>query len=128
MSDLEKRTLIDGGAFEEVCNPFYGPPGMCGGGTTGDGPFRLWAAAGPGRAALYRCFTGADHFFSLDPACEGTTVEGPLGWVDTARSSTMPRPLRRCYNAGALVHFHWLDEHCPGDPAVSEESVYGFVR
>jgi hypothetical protein len=128
ISDLEKQVLVDGGAFEEVCNPFYGPPGMCGGGTTGDGPFRLWAADGPGRALLYRCLTSVGHFFSLDPACEGTTVEGPLGWVSTTRSSTMPRPLRRCYNPGALAHFHWLDEHCPSDPGVLEEPVLGFVR
>lgn len=128
ISDAEKRSLVDGGAFDEVCNPFYGPPGMCGGGTTGDGPFRLYAADGTGRALLYRCFTGVAHFFSTDPACEGTTVEGPLGWLATARSSAMPRPLRRCYNPGALVHFHWLDEHCPSDPAVREEAVLGYVR
>jgi hypothetical protein len=128
ISDTEKAALVAGGAFDEVCNPFYGPPGMCGGGTTGDGPFRLFAADGPGRAPVYRCYTGVDHFLSLDPACEGRTAEGPLGWLATARTSEMPRALRRCYNPGAVAHFHWLDEHCPSDPAVREESLLGYVR
>ncbi len=112
--------------WEEVCNPHYGPPGLCGGGTTGDGPFLLYADSGADRAALYRCYTGVDHFISTDSACEGTTAEGLLGYASTTRSSATPRPLRRCYNSGAQVHLHWLDEHCPD--GVSEEAILGYVH
>ena len=124
----ERRALLDGGAFEEVGNLFYGPPGLPGGATTGDGPFAVYAADGPGRARLHRCHTGVDHFLSLDPGCEGQTPEAPLGWLSTQRSSATPRPLRRCYAPQPQVHFHWLDERCPADPGVREEGVLGFVR
>ncbi|ONI88357.1 serine/threonine protein kinase [Saccharothrix sp. ALI-22-I] len=33
--------------------------------------------------ALYRCNAGGHHFDSLDPACEGKTVEFRIGWVLT---------------------------------------------
>ena len=124
----ERRALLDGGAFEEVGNLFYGPPGLPGGATTGDGPFHLYAAEGPHRAQLHRCHTGVDHFLTLDPGCEGQTPEAPLGWLSTQRSSATPRPLRRCYAPDPRVHFHWLDERCPADPAVRDEGVLGFVR
>ncbi len=124
----ERQALLDGGAFEEVGNPFFGPPGLPGGATTADGAFHLYAAPGPGRAALHRCHTGVDHFLSADPACEGHTPEGRLGWLHTRRSSAAPRPLRRCYAPERGVHFHWLAERCPSDPGVREEAVLGFVR
>jgi hypothetical protein len=31
--------------------------------------------------ALYRCFTGYDHFVSKDPKCEGYTTDKLLGYV-----------------------------------------------
>jgi hypothetical protein len=125
ISASEKASLV-GSGWQEVCNPHYGPPGLCGGGTTGDGPFLLWAEGGADRVALYRCYTGVDHFISPDPSCEGTTTEGPLGFASTARSSATPRPLRRCYNSAVRAHFHWLDEHCPD--GVSEEAILGYVH
>ena len=124
-SPTEVASLV-GSGWEEVCNPHYGPPGLCGGGTTGDGPFLLYADGGTDRVALYRCYTGVDHFISTDPACEGTTTEGPLGFASTTRSSATPRPLRRCYNSDVQAHFHWLDEHCPS--GVTEEAILGFVH
>ena len=126
--DAPERDALVAGGWEEVCNPHYGPPGLCGGGTTGDGPFFLFPADGPDRAALYRCFTGVDHFLTLAPGCEGTTGEGSPGWVSTVRDSETPRPLRRCYNAPAQAHFHWLDERCPAIDGVSEEAILGYVR
>jgi len=122
----EKDGLLADG-WEEICNPTYGPPGaFCGGGADGAGPFLLYREAGADRAALQRCSTGVGHFFSLDPACEGTTVEDPLGYLSTVKTSETPRPLRRCYNASEQVHFHWLDEGCPA--GVNEEAVLGYVR
>lgn len=128
LSENERDALVATGVWTEVCNLLYGPPGLCGGGTTGDGPFSLFADGGSGRTALYRCYTGADHFISTSATCEGTQTEGPLGWASDVRTSETPRPLRRCYNASALAHFHWLDEHCPALPGVQEEAILGFVR
>lgn len=121
----EYQPLLDNGGWEELCNPIYGPPGLCGGGT-GDGPFMLYPDAGADRAALYRCYSGANHFFSLDPSCEGREVDYALGYLSTIRTSETPRPLRRCYNSAAVVHFHWLDEHCP--EGYLEEAILGYVR
>lgn len=120
------RTARGDGTWEESCNPHYGPPGLCGGGTTGDGPFGVWPSDDGTRVGLYRCNTGLGHFFSTDADCEGTTVEGPLGWLSATRTSESPRPLRRCYNAGTQTHFHWLDEHCPD--GVNEEAIQGYGR
>jgi hypothetical protein len=79
--------------------------------------------------ALYRCFTGVDHFVSTSPTCEGTTGEGLLGYLSTVRTSHTPRPLCRCYNAPAQKHFHWLGETCPTNlPGVQHEALYGFVK
>jgi hypothetical protein len=122
----ERDALLATGAWEEVCNPFYGPPGLCGGATTADGPFHLFAAPGPDRVALYRCYTGVANFFSPDPGCEGTQVVGLLGYLSTRRDSVTPRPLRRCYRSDAQVHLHWLGEHCPA--GLNEEAILGFVR
>jgi hypothetical protein len=53
---------------------------------------------------------------------------GTLGHLSTKRTSETARPLRRCYNPTAKVHFHWLDESCPSLPGVVQEPVLGFVR
>jgi len=68
------------------------------------------------------------YFISPSDTCEGTQVEGLLGWASEARTSETPRPLRRCYNTAATTHFHWLDEHCPALPNVQEEAILGCVR
>ena len=122
----EIAMLTGGGAYQEVCNPIYGPPELCGGGTSADGPFHVYAAGGPERAPLWRCRSGVDHFFSTNANCEGTTVEHQLGWLSTQRTSETPRPFSRCYNPTDQVHFHWLDETCPG--GVNDEGVLGYVR
>lgn len=121
----EADALTATGGWDQVCNPFYGPPGVCGGGTTGDGPFRLFASGGTDRAPLYRCYTGVDHFLSGDSACEGRTTESLLGYVATVQSSAAPRPLRRCYTA-STVHLHWLDGDCPA--GTTGEAVLGYVK
>jgi len=108
-----------------VCNPFYGPPGLCGGGTTPDGPFHLYSNDAAGRVALYRCYSGADHFMSGDPACEGRTAERLLGFAATTPSSDAPRALTRCVTAASL-HLHALDAPCPAGS--TGEAVLGYVR
>lgn len=128
LSELERDTLVQSGGFAEVCSPFYGPPGLCGGGTTVDGPFLVFADAGPKRVAFYRCLTGVDHFISTASNCEGTTTEGPLGFLSTEQTSDTPRPLRRCYHTTAQRHFHSLTGECPSLPGVNAELTLGYVR
>jgi hypothetical protein len=119
----EVDSLVAGG-WVEGCNPGYAPPGMCEG-AEGDGPFGLYELSGSGRVAVYRCYTGVDHFLSTDGGCEGTTYERLLGYAATSPSSDMPRPLRRCYNSAGLAHFWWLDASCP---AGTDEFTLGYVR
>ncbi|MBW2735047.1 MAG: hypothetical protein JRH20_21915, partial [Deltaproteobacteria bacterium] len=128
LSTTERDSLVATGTWVEVCNLFYGPPGLCGGGTSGDGPFSTYAEGGAGRTLIYRCNTGVGHFMSPSATCEGAQVEGPLGWVSNTQNSATPRPLRRCYNTLARTHFHWLAEHCPILPNVREEAILGYVR
>lgn len=42
-----------------------------------------YATSAPDRLPLYRCVTSAGHFVSTDPACEGTSTEGLLGYSAT---------------------------------------------
>ncbi len=119
----EVDSLVASGAWEEVCNPHYGPPGLCSGGSTPDGPFHLYPNPGADRVAIYRCYSGADHFMTTDSNCEGRTYERLLGYAATTRSSEMPRYLLRCNGA---VHLHALDAPCPSGS--SAEAVLGYVR
>ena len=125
--DNTEIPVLQNSGWTELCNPHYGPSDLCGG-SNGDGPFMLYPSAGTDRTALYRCYTGVNHFFSMYPDCEGTTVESVLGYASTQRTSETPRPLRRCFNSSQNVHFHWLNEHCPQDPAISEEGILGYVK
>lgn len=60
---------------------FMSPDGKC------EGQFILgvngwiFSTARPGTQALYRCFTGFDHFVSPDLACESWTTESLLGYA-----------------------------------------------
>jgi hypothetical protein len=127
---VERDTLVATGQWEEVCNPIMSNPQLCGGGnmTNADGPFRLFISGGADRKLLMRCYTGVANFFSTDANCEGTQVVGPLGYLSTKRTSETARPLRRCYNPTATIHFHWLDETCPTLPGVNQEGLLGYVR
>lgn len=119
----EVDALVGSGGWEEVCNPHYGPPGLCGGGTTPDGPFHLYPADGAGRVPVMRCYSGADHFLSTDPGCEGRTAERLLGYAASTPSSEMPRALTRCLGT---VHLWALDAPCPSGSTA--EATLGWVR
>ena len=41
-------------------------------------------------SAIYRCFTGTEHFFSIDKDCENTKVEGILGYQALRPKSNSP--------------------------------------
>jgi len=50
--------------------------------------FFLYSGAPAGTTALYRCVVKSigKHFYTTDPACEGQTIEGPMG--NLAKAST----------------------------------------
>jgi hypothetical protein len=125
---LERDTLIGSGAWEQVCNVGWAPPGLCyrSDNLTGDGPFMLFAQDAPGRLALWRCWSGVANFFSTDPNCEGREVVRQLGYLSQSRTSSSPRPFNRCYSAAGQVHFHWLGESCP--VGFQDAGVLGYVR
>jgi hypothetical protein len=47
--------------------------------------YYLYAEAQTGLVPFYRCSTASGaHLYTTDPACEGQTVEGSMGWIATA--------------------------------------------
>ncbi|MBL8683709.1 MAG: hypothetical protein JNK05_31345 [Myxococcales bacterium] len=43
--------------------------------------YYLYAAPAPGLVQFMRCIAGSKHFYTADPACEGTIIEGPMGYI-----------------------------------------------
>ena len=43
-----------------------------------------YAQPGTGRVALYRCYSGTDHFVSSDSSCNGKTTEYLLGYAQAS--------------------------------------------
>jgi hypothetical protein len=53
--------------------------------------------AEPGTRQLVSCVDGVDQFLSLDPACEGKTVQGKAGWLwSQPPPGQASRPLFQC--------------------------------
>lgn len=128
-SQEERDALVNAGAWREVCNVGYGPPGHCGGATTPNGPFLVFAAGGEGRLPLWRCLKANNtHLIATDDGCEGALAEGVLGFIATSPTSETPRPLRRCHNTLEDRHFHVLNDLCPAEQGVTDGGVLGWVR
>jgi hypothetical protein len=47
------------------------------------GSFYLWPTAHTGLVPFYRCLAGAGHLYTTDPNCEGTMLEGTMGYIAT---------------------------------------------
>lgn len=78
----------------------------CGYAVEGYDAFYLYDAAQPGLVPFYRCVTGAGaHFYSTDPACEGQTTEGSLGYIATSAVCGSV-PLYRLANAAKGDHLY----------------------
>jgi hypothetical protein len=125
----EKNALVAGGGWREVCSRYGSPTSFCQRGDDPDtpmAPFIAFAAAGPGRKPLYRCLAGSRHFYTLDAACEGQTVEAVLAHLAETRSSEMPRRASRCYRASTGLHFVAIGASCPSD--ATNEGTLGYVR
>lgn len=78
----------------------------------------LKPGGGAGTLALYSCLAGAeDHFVSTDPACEGTTSLGRIGYSYAAPPAGRDSvPIFRCIVAGRPDHFVTNDPGCEGQP------------
>ena len=92
--------------------------------------FYLYAATQPGLAQFYRCVANGTHFYTTDPACEGTLVEGPIGWIGLSAVCGAV-PLYRLVNLTTSVHLYTTDA-AERDSAVAGgayrfESIVGYV-
>ena len=91
-------------------------------------PFNLFDDGGGTRVALYRCYNPNDgrHFVSTMANCEGLTVDGSLGYIQTAAVPEASRPLFRCFsNQGA--HLETLAANECVAAGFSVELVTGYV-
>jgi hypothetical protein len=128
-SAAEQTMLLAGSGWRKVCARFGTPSAFCVDAnepSTPFGPFLAFAQMGTGRQPLYRCNVGTGHFYSLDAACEGQTVDGVLAYLAKTESSEMPRRVERCYNPTTGEHIEALGVACPaGD---NDEGTLGYVR
>ena len=121
----ERDALVRGGAWIELCNPIAGPSAFCVDPAIKDGragPFMVFNSSSVEdfvnggtipTSQLFRCYTGSQHFFSTDPACEGATTERTLGWIQKRQGNEMLRALHRCRVAGSTgARIHALDLAC----------------
>jgi Protein kinase domain len=82
----------------------------------------LPSAQVPGGTPVYACLYNRDHFLSSDPACEGYSVLGLIGWAwSTPPSGAASAPLYRCWTRDHLDHFVSNDPYCEG------QMLYGFL-
>ena len=135
----EFASLLASG-FVEVCNPINGPTAFCTNTSMADGrdgPFMVYSERvddsslrqGGAVRPLLRCVdtSSGKHFFSVNAACEGGTVDGVLGYIATKRGGETLRALRRCKSRdSAGRRMHALDLLC--DVPDGDGEVLGFVR
>jgi hypothetical protein len=86
----------------------------------------LKPGGGPGMLALYSCLSGAeDHFLSFDPACEGRTSLGRIGYSYAAPPAGRESvPIFRCIVGGRPDHFASNDPGCEGQ---TKELALGYA-
>ncbi len=85
--------------------------------------WKVFGAAGTGRAPLHRCRNTPWHFLSMDPACENWPVEGVLGYGTGAVSGSAQ--LIRFFSPGTGTHIALLST----DTAeINAMPAHGFVN
>ena len=130
-SPLEKKQLIAGKVWKEVCHSVPGPSVFCVNASILDGrngPFMLYNVPNATESTIstYRCITPKGmHFLSNDAYCENMgKMEFVLGYASVLRGLETLRELFRCPN-GKDRFTHALDLQC--DDAHGSVSL-GFVR
>lgn len=93
--------------------------------------FRLYAGSHAGLVAFYRCLTPwGFHFYTQSPTCEGTTVEGVMGYIATASDTAGSTPLYRVFLGASGDHFYTTSA-AERDNAIAggyvDEGVAGYV-
>lgn len=69
--------------------------------------YQLYVGPHPGLVPFYRCLTGGGlHFYTQSPTCEGTTVEGAMGYIAIAAGTAGSTPLYRVYLGANGDHFY----------------------
>jgi hypothetical protein len=124
--DENERNVLKSEGWKEICNPFAGPSSFCVDTAMVDGragPFIIYSVQQANTRALYRCYTGKNHFFSPDPGCEGQKTESLMGYISTTRGGETLRALSRCLTPSG-AHIHALDLQCDRHDA----GTFGYVR
>jgi hypothetical protein len=98
--------------------------GLIPGYTAQGATFQTFTGYYPGLTPLYRCFSGVDHFASLDSSCEGRSTEGVLGFIATAPTPVIAKPLYRCMSTIHLITTNIAECNMLG---MHVESVLGYV-
>ena len=138
-SATEKKTLIQGGTFTEICHSISGPSVFCVNTSIQDGrdgPFMLYNNNGSVvleqsglLKAVYRCYskTTGVHWLSSNSSCNERSdghMEFILGWAAESRGGGTLRELFRC--EGKIYFSHALDIGCLNETTVTIS--LGFVR
>src|SRR5262245_4974961 len=71
--------------------------------------FRFYSGGGIGRIPIYRCYAVGWHFISTLSNCEGATVEGQYGWIDSGQLAGTVA-LKRFYRTAGGDHFYTTDD------------------
>lgn len=98
-------------------------------GLTAEGAtFNLLVSNGAGRYGLYRCYnsTSNAHFVSASSSCEGTTVEGLMGYAASASGANLVQ-LHRCYRASDKDYLITLNQAECTNGGYGYEGALGYV-
>jgi hypothetical protein len=69
--------------------------------------YYLYASGETGLVPFYRCLTPtSSHLYTTDPACEGNTSEGVMGYIATSGGTCGSVPLYRLDDATSCDHFY----------------------
>ena len=94
--------------------------------------YDLYAGPQAGLVAFYRCLTPwGFHFYTQSPTCEGTTVEGIMGYIATAPDTAGSVPLYRLFLGSNGDHFYTTSA-AERDNAINnigyvDEGIAGYV-
>jgi len=79
----------------------------CGFALESSNSFYLEEDGGSGRTPFYRCFkANGKHFYTQSPTCEGSTVEGTLGFIRTGPGVAGTTALYRLYSGAFGDHLY----------------------
>ena len=87
--------------------------------------FQMSASPGYDLTPIYRCFWHSGHFLSVDPKCEGQSIDGVIAYAQANLSSGV-LPLYRFVNAGGF-HLETTDFEEGASNGYNYEGILGYV-